>query len=63
MSGESKEKNDLEPNIDFHGAAVVDEEGNEIEITESMVRKAIHELEPEAYPDVEDDQAGKDSAD
>lgn len=37
--------------IDFHGAAIVDEQGNETEITESMVRKAINDLEPETYPE------------
>lgn len=56
MSQEPKDKKPETEAVDFHGAAVVDEDGNEIEITESMVRKAIHELEPEAYPEVEADK-------
>lgn len=56
MSEEQKDKK-TEEEVDFHGAAIVDEKGNEIEITESMVRKAIHELEPEAYPEVEDEES------
>lgn len=34
-----------EINPDFHGAAVIDEEGNEIPITEEMVQDAFEELE------------------
>lgn len=55
---DSERRKNLESKIDFHGAAVVDENGNEIEITESMVRKAIQELEPEAYSE-EDSQDKK----
>ena len=54
MSQDQKDKKSEAEDVDFHGAAVVDENGNEIEITEDMVRKAIHELEPEAYPEVEE---------
>jgi len=57
MSEDPKDKKSEHEEIDFHGAAVVDESGNEIEITESMVRKAIHELEPEAYPEEEDSES------
>lgn len=32
---------------DFHGAAVIDENGNEIPITEDMVQEAFEELEEE----------------
>lgn len=32
---------------DFHGAAVIDEDGNEIPITEDMVQEAFEELEDE----------------
>lgn len=39
--------------VDFHEAAIIDEQGNEIEITEDMVRRAIHELDEEAYPDAD----------
>ena len=35
------EKN--EPATDFHGAALIDEDGNEIPITEDMVQDACHE--------------------
>lgn len=40
--------------VDFHEAAIVTESGEEIAITEDMVRKAIHELDEEAYPEVEE---------
>jgi hypothetical protein len=30
---------------DFHGAALIDEDGNEIPITEDMVQNACHNLE------------------
>ena len=36
---------------DFHEARLIDEQGNEVEITEEMVRKAIHELDDAAYPE------------
>ena len=39
--------------VDFHGAAVVDEDGRETEITESMVRKAIRALEPDIDAEVD----------
>jgi len=44
MASENQEKKN---DIDFHGAAIVDAKGNETEITEEMVQKAINELEPE----------------
>ncbi len=31
--------------IDFHGAAIIDENGNEIAITEEMVKQACQEIE------------------
>lgn len=31
--------------IDFHGAAIIDENGNEIAITEDMVKQACLEIE------------------
>ena len=34
-----------EPSPDFHGAALLDDEGNEIPITEDMVREACKELD------------------
>lgn len=51
-----KKDNQEGESVDFHGAAVLDENGNEIEITESMVRKAIHDLEPEAYPEIDENE-------
>ena len=36
---------------DFHGAAVIDAEGNEIPITEHMVQEAFEELEEQQQPD------------
>lgn len=36
---------------DFHGAAVIDDQGNEIAITEEMVRGAIFALDRNAYSD------------
>lgn len=36
---------------DFHGAAVIDDQGNEIAITEEMVRDAIFALDHDAYSD------------
>ncbi|WP_461482482.1 PA1571 family protein [Porticoccus sp.] len=35
-------------NPDFHGAALIDEEGNEIPITEDMVQEAFVELEQQS---------------
>lgn len=40
--------------IDFHGAAIVDEKGNEVEITEEMVRSAIDTLESEVSSNEEE---------
>ena len=34
--------------IDFHGAAIIDENGNEIPITENMVRQACEKIDPES---------------
>lgn len=31
--------------VDFHGAAIIDEQGREIPITESMVQKACKQLQ------------------
>lgn len=41
--------------VDFHEAAIITESGEEIAITEEMVRKAIHQLDDEAYPDAEEE--------
>lgn len=34
-----------EESADFHGAAIIDSEGQEVPITEEMVKKACEELE------------------
>ncbi len=44
---------DLAVQPDFNGAAVIDEQGNEIAITEDMVRQAINELDERAYAETE----------
>lgn len=31
--------------VDFHGAAIIDNEGHEVPITEEMVKQACEELE------------------
>ena len=33
--------------IDFHGAAIIDENGREIPITENMVKQACEKIDPE----------------
>ena len=38
---------------DFHGAALIDEDGNEIPITEDMVQDACHTLEEDEDSDPE----------
>lgn len=53
---DKKTHQEEEQEMDFHGGTVIDEQGNEVEITETMVRKAIHELDPEAYPEVEESE-------
>lgn len=42
----------VEPN--FNGAAIIDDQGNEIAITEEMVRGAIYALDSDAYLDAQD---------
>ena len=54
-SGDEQSENNAIPDPDFHGAAIVDEDGKETEITEEMVRKAIHDLDEEAYPELDDE--------
>ncbi len=34
--------------IDFHGAAIIDENGREIPITENMVKQACEKIDPES---------------
>jgi len=36
---------------DFHGAAIIDDQGNEVAITEEMVRGAIYALDSDAFAD------------
>lgn len=40
--------------VDFHEAAIVTESGEEIAITEEMVRKAIQQLDQDAYPEADE---------
>ena len=40
--------------IDFHGAAIIDEDGHEIPITEDMIKDACKKLDPAAAEDAED---------
>lgn len=53
MGNDSDPKDDQE-GIDFCGAAVIDENGQEIEITEEMVRQAIRALDADADPEAVD---------
>jgi preprotein translocase subunit SecF len=39
--------------VDFHGGTVIGKDGNEVAITEDMVRQAIRELDPDAFVDAE----------
>jgi len=41
----SKCSSEHEEKVDFHGAAVIDEQGNEIEITEEMICNALNSFE------------------
>jgi len=43
MNSKQKQTNDDAPTTDFHGAALIDEDGNEIPITEDMVQSACSE--------------------
>ena len=55
---ENKDKSTVAAqDVDFHEAAIIDENGNEIEITEEMVRKAIHEIDEDTYPSADKDQS------
>ena len=51
-TGNEKTTDNLEQ--DFHGAAIISEDGKELPITEDMVQDACHKLEPEA--EAEDSQ-------
>ncbi|MEH6466822.1 MAG: PA1571 family protein [Porticoccus sp.] len=48
MNIEQKDKTSKEQDPDFHGAALIDEDGNEILITEGMVQEACADLDEEA---------------
>jgi len=43
MNNKQKQTNDDAQAPDFHGAALIDEDGNEIPITEGMVQDACSE--------------------
>ncbi len=42
-----QQNKDKKTEKDFHGAAVIDQQGREIPITEAMVKKACEKLEEE----------------
>ena len=44
-TGKNPENQDQD--VDFHGAAIINEKGEEVPITEEMVRQACEELDPE----------------
>ena len=46
---------------EFNGAALIDEQGNEIAITEDMIREAFRALDDTAC--AEEDQAGRSDSD
>lgn len=48
MNTEQNDKTPKEKNPDFHGAALIDDDGNETPITEGMVQKACSGLDEEA---------------
>lgn len=48
MNFEQKDKTPKEQDPVFHGAALIDEDGNEIPITEGMVQEACTDLDEEA---------------
>lgn len=48
MNTEQKDKTPKEQDPDFHGAALIDEDGNEIPITEGMVQEACTDPDEEA---------------
>jgi hypothetical protein len=48
MNTEQKDKTTKEKNPDFHGAALIDDDGHEIPITEGMVQEACSDLDKEA---------------
>jgi|TARA_B110000483_G_scaffold145435_1_gene173631 hypothetical protein len=45
----NKKTEDVESEIDFHEAAVINEKGEEVAITEEMVREAINKIDQKAH--------------
>lgn len=43
---QSSATEDSEQEVDFHGAAIIDENGNEVAITEEMIKDACEKLDP-----------------
>ena len=56
MSNQNNKKIEA-PEIDFHQAAVVNDKGEEIAITEEMVQRACVALDKEAFPDSENSKS------
>lgn len=46
-----KQSDDQPQEVDFHGAAIIDEDGHEIPITEEMIQQACAELDEGEDPD------------
>ncbi len=46
----NKQAHGIKEEIDFHEAAIVNEKGDEIAITEEMVRSAIQKLDEDTDP-------------
>jgi hypothetical protein len=53
MNNKLKATENTEQTTNFHGAALIDEEGNEIPITEDMVQSACHAPEENNKQDSE----------
>jgi len=45
QKGNSEQNMQNDSTVDFHGAAIIDNEGREVPITEEMVKQACEELE------------------
>ena len=43
--------------IDFHGAAIIDEDGHEIPITEDMIKDACKKLDPTAVEEAGENES------
>lgn len=53
-TGQADKQPSEKDSVDFHGAAIIGEDGREIPITEDMIKDACRKLDPEA-DDADDD--------